>query len=92
MISNHRIFTVLPPLPVLLDASVKDMEAAAVAWIAEVSGDIPMFAIKVVTDIVDGDRPTEEEFFENLQSAAHSLQEAVPKAVHFIVGKRLSEL
>eukprot|EP01041_Mallomonas_annulata_P000161 gene161-272_t len=70
------------------DASVKDMEAAAVAWIAEITN-TPMFAIKVVTDIVDGNRPTEEEFFENLQSAAHSMQDAVPKALDFIVGKRL---
>lgn len=73
------------------DASVKDMEAAAVAWVAEITNK-PMFAIKVVTDIVDGDRPTEEEFFENLSAAATSLQEAVPRAIEFIIGRRLSEL
>jgi nucleoside phosphorylase len=32
------------------DASVKDMEGAAVAWAAELY-DIPYFALKVVTDI-----------------------------------------
>eukprot|EP00607_Mallomonas_marina_P010044 CAMPEP_0182419650 /NCGR_PEP_ID=MMETSP1167-20130531/4058_1 /TAXON_ID=2988 /ORGANISM="Mallomonas Sp, Strain CCMP3275" /LENGTH=231 /DNA_ID=CAMNT_0024594681 /DNA_START=197 /DNA_END=892 /DNA_ORIENTATION=- len=73
------------------DASVKDMEAAAVAWVAEIT-DTPFFAIKVVTDIVDGSRPTEEEFFENLQEAAHSLQDAVPTALDFIIGKTLKDL
>ncbi len=72
-------------------ASVKDMEAAAIAWAAELSG-TPFIALKVVTDIVDGDRPTQDEFFENLGAAARALQEAVPKLVHFVVGKRLSEL
>ena len=74
-----------------IDASVKDMEAAAVAWVAEIT-DTPMFAIKVVTDIVDGDRPTEEEFLDNLQRAAYSLQEAIPKALEFVVGKKVTEL
>jgi len=32
------------------DASVKDMEAAAVAWAAELYA-VPYFALKVVTDI-----------------------------------------
>jgi 5'-methylthioadenosine nucleosidase len=49
-------------------------------------------AIQVVTDIVDGDRPTAEEFLENLGAAARSLQEAVPKTIDFVAGKRLSEL
>jgi nucleoside phosphorylase len=34
----------------MADASVKDMEGAAVAWAAELYG-IPYFALKVVTDI-----------------------------------------
>lgn len=73
------------------DAAVKDMEAAAVAWVAEIT-DTPMFAIKVVTDIVDGDRPTEEEFFENLQKAAEALQDAIPRALEFVLGKKISDL
>jgi 5'-methylthioadenosine nucleosidase len=35
------------------DASVKDMEAAAVAWVAELLHK-PFLAVKVITDIVDG--------------------------------------
>jgi nucleoside phosphorylase len=37
-------------LPSCPDASVKDMEAAAVAWAAELY-EVPYFALKVVTDI-----------------------------------------
>lgn len=39
----------------LTDASVKDMEAAAVAWAAELYS-IPYFALKVVTDIGKAER------------------------------------
>ena len=73
------------------DASVKDMEAAAIAWVAEETK-TPFFALKVVTDIVDGDRPTQEEFLENLGAAAKSLQLALPKLVNYIKGKSLSQL
>ena len=74
-----------------LDASVKDMEAAAIAWAADLSN-TPFIALKIVTDIVDGDRPTEEEFFENLATAAASLQIMVPKVIEFVVGKSLHML
>ena len=73
------------------DASVKDMEAAAIAWVAEETK-TPFFALKVVTDIVDGDRPTQEEFLENLGSAAKSLQVALPKLIDYIKGKALTQL
>ena len=45
------------------DASVKDMEGAAVAWAAAQTG-TPLVAIKVVTDIVDGEHATQDEFLE----------------------------
>mmetsp|Transcript_28705 Transcript_28705/g.43884 ORF Transcript_28705/g.43884 Transcript_28705/m.43884 type:complete len:278 (+) Transcript_28705:63-896(+) len=73
------------------DASVKDMEAAAIAWSCELHK-TPHFGLKVVTDIVDGDKPTQEEFLENLGTAAKSLQEALPKVVEFICGKNHDEL
>ncbi len=73
------------------NASVKDMEAASIAWVMDLNN-TPFFAIKVVTDIVDGDRPTEEEFLEHLSAASKSLQEKLPKVIEFVMGKRLSEL
>jgi len=52
------------------------MEAAAIADTAALFG-TPFIAIKVVTDIVDGDMPTQDEFLANFAAAAASLQEAV---------------
>jgi 5'-methylthioadenosine nucleosidase len=67
------------------------MEAASIAWVAEYSK-TPFVCIKVVTDIVDGERPTHEEFLENLSTAAKSLQEVVPKIIDFMMGKLLVDL
>ena len=70
---------------------MKDMEAAAIAWVADLS-QTPFFALKIVTDIVDGERPTHEEFLENLGTAAVSLQQTLPKVLDFVSGKLLTEL
>ena len=67
------------------------MEAAAVAWAANLSN-TPFFAVKVVTDIVDGDRPSHEEFLENLHAAAHSLQTHLPRILSYVHGKQLLSL
>lgn len=71
------------------EASVKEMEAAAFAYVAE-AADVPWFCLKSVTDIVDGDKPTEDEFLENLGAAAKSLQEALPRVLEAVAGKELS--
>jgi len=34
--------------------------------------------------VFDGDKPTQEEFFENLASAAKSLQKAIPKVLDYV--------
>ena len=73
------------------DASVKDMEAAAIAWSCQLHG-TPYVGLKVVTDIVDGDKPTQEEFMENLGTAAKSLQEALPKVIEHVCGSTQNEL
>ena len=72
-------------------AHVKDMEAASVGWACELHG-VPHFGVKVVTDIVDGDRPTQEEFLENLGTAASTLQDALPKVIDHVCGKGHDEL
>jgi 5'-methylthioadenosine nucleosidase len=72
-------------------AAVKEMEAASIAWVAQLFGK-PMFCVKAVTDIVDGDRPTNEEFLENLNLAAAHLQDILPKVLDFMAGKKVSEL
>lgn len=73
------------------DAAIKEMEAAGIAWVAEFSK-IPFFALKVITDIVDGGRPTHEEFMANLGIAAVKLQEKLLLVVEFVSGRELSNL
>ncbi len=53
---------------------IKDMEAASVAWVSQLHG-IPFIAIKAITDLIDGDLPTEEEFLNNLQKSSEILSE-----------------
>ncbi|CAJ1949833.1 unnamed protein product [Cylindrotheca closterium] len=65
------------------DASFKDMEAAAVAWVASMNK-VPYLGLKVVTDIVDGEFPTQDEFMANLGAAATSLQSALPKVLTYV--------
>eukprot|EP00592_Proboscia_alata_P004352 CAMPEP_0194378648 /NCGR_PEP_ID=MMETSP0174-20130528/36699_1 /TAXON_ID=216777 /ORGANISM="Proboscia alata, Strain PI-D3" /LENGTH=248 /DNA_ID=CAMNT_0039160837 /DNA_START=130 /DNA_END=876 /DNA_ORIENTATION=+ len=73
------------------NASVKDMESAAIAWTCALYK-TPHFGLKVVTDIVDGDKPTQDEFMENLHSASVSLQQALPKIINYVCGKGHDEL
>ena len=73
------------------NASVKEMEVASIAWVCEYTK-TPFLPVKVVTDIVDGDRPTHEEFLENLSSASKSLQAQLPLIIDFLLGKKLSEI
>eukprot|EP00980_Cylindrotheca_fusiformis_P000472 scaffold119_cov131-Cylindrotheca_fusiformis.AAC.2 len=65
------------------DASIKDMEAGAIAWVAAMN-EVPYLGVKVVTDIVDGGIPAQEEFMENLGAAAKSLQLALPKVLNYV--------
>ena len=74
------------------DASVKDMEAAAIAWVCQMCDKTPYLGVKVVTDIVDGEIPTHEEFMANLASAATSLQQALPKILDHLSGKDIADL
>ncbi|XP_022896070.1 5'-methylthioadenosine/S-adenosylhomocysteine nucleosidase 2 isoform X2 [Olea europaea var. sylvestris] len=73
------------------DATVKDMEGAAVAYVADLLK-TPVIFLKAVTDIVDGDRPTPEEFLQNLAAVTAALDQAATRVVDYINGKNLSEL
>ncbi len=59
-----------------VSAAAKDMEAAAVAWVSS-ELNIPFTALKVITDLVDGEEATETEFLANLQYASERLAEAI---------------
>ncbi len=55
-------------------AEVKEMEAAAVAWVAHLHG-LPVGAVKAITDLVDSPVATPEQFTANLASAAAALRQ-----------------
>ncbi|XP_027942633.1 5'-methylthioadenosine/S-adenosylhomocysteine nucleosidase 1-like isoform X2 [Vigna unguiculata] len=73
------------------DATVIDMEGAAIAYVADLLK-VPAIFVKAVTNIVDGDKPIVEEFLENLAAVADVLDPAVEQVVNFINGKSVSEL
>lgn len=50
----------------------KDMEAAAIAWVASLHGK-PLLVLKSITDLVDSGAPTGEEFLRNLHQARERL-------------------
>jgi len=54
-------------------AEVKEMEAAAVAWVGRLH-DVPTGALKTITDLVDSPVAAEAQFVENLATAAETLQ------------------
>lgn len=66
-------------------------QGAAVAYVADLLK-VPAVFVKAVTDIIDGDKPTAEEFMENLAAVTTALGQAVTKVVDYINGKSLSEL
>ena len=53
-------------------AIMKDMEAAAIAWVCRTLS-VPMIAIKAITDLIDEGAPTEQQFMQNFQLAATNL-------------------
>ncbi|GJM39604.1 MAG: hypothetical protein DHS20C19_29710 [Acidimicrobiales bacterium] len=63
----------------------KEMEAAAVAWIAHLHG-IPVGGVKSVTDLVDADEPTAAQFTANLEAASSALQSTTLALLHRLAG------
>ena len=74
-----------------LDGEVKEMEAAAVAYVAQLLH-IPVMAIKTITDLVDSPVATPEQFVTNLDLASRRLREAVVAVLLELNGARLDEL
>ena len=61
----------------------KDMEAAAIAWVADQHSK-PLCTVKAVTDLVDGPHPTHEEFERHLHTASDALSEALEKLLSLL--------
>ncbi len=64
-------------------ADCKEMEAAALAWICHLYQK-PFLPIKAITDFVDGEHPTAEQFQTNLARTCEALKESVLQLLHEI--------
>lgn len=60
----------------MIGTDAKDMEAAAVAEIAQLAG-VPIFALKSISDFVDSADRTHQQFIANYKAATKSLAESV---------------
>jgi len=88
VVSTGNSLDMLPEDRLMIQSNqgvVKEMEAAAIAWVAELY-QIPMVALKSITDLVDTDTPTQDEFLKNLNLASETLQEKLTAAVDFFAG------
>jgi nucleoside phosphorylase len=72
-------------------ATVKDMEAAAVADIAQLL-DVPVLAVKAVTDLVDSHVETGEQFVANLAVATDRLRDALVRILDWCFAHDGTEL
>ena len=78
----------------MIDASgavVKDMEAAAVAWVGELLA-VPVLAVKAITDLVDAHADTVEQFEANLAMAAGRLCDALVAVIDWCAPRSVAEL
>jgi len=66
-----------------LDASVKEMEAASIAWVCE-RRKTPLVLVKAITDLVDHAQATSDQFLENYGLAVTRLSDVLTHVVdHF---------
>lgn len=70
-------------------ATIKDMEAAAIAWVC-MQYQLPMFAIKSITDLIDDPTPTGPEFLKNLAIATKNLRDRTMQVLDYMQAKGLS--
>jgi 5'-methylthioadenosine nucleosidase len=73
------------------DAVAKEMEAAAIAWIAQLFN-LPFFAVKSITNLVDHDNQSEVEFVNNLEIAVDNLTSELIRVINYMQNKTLDEL
>ncbi|XP_020218765.1 5'-methylthioadenosine/S-adenosylhomocysteine nucleosidase 1 isoform X3 [Cajanus cajan] len=76
------------------DATVVDMEGAAIAYVADLLK-VPAIFVKAVTNTIDGEfgnKPSAEEFLQNLAAVTAELALAVEQIINFVKGKYISEL
>ncbi len=66
-------------------ADLKEMEGAAIAWIAD-KKKVPFIALKAVTDFIDHHESIEAQFLANLALASRNVQDAAIRTLGFLDG------
>ena len=71
--------------------SVKEMDAAAVAYVCEMMA-IPVMALKAITDLVDHHTATADQFNANLTMASRRLAEKLLQVIDFCAPRMVADL
>jgi 5'-methylthioadenosine nucleosidase len=72
-------------------ASIKDMEAAAVAWVGDVLR-VPVLGVKAITDLVDAHADTAAQFQANLAMASDRLCDALVRVLDWCAPRAVADL
>jgi len=73
------------------DAVAKEMEAAGIAWVAMLFN-VPMMALKSITNLIDQDNKSEAEFVRNLETASKSLHDKFLDLIDYLQEKTIEDL
>ena len=73
------------------NAVAKEMEAAGIAWVAMLH-EIPFMAFKSITNLIDEDNKSEDEFVKNLQTSSKSLHDTVLEFIDYVQEKSVDDL
>ena len=72
-------------------AVAKEMEAAGIAWVAMLFN-IPMMALKSITNLLDEENKSEHEFVANLSYASKTLQGKIIELITYLKNKSIEDL
>lgn len=91
--TGDSVFTVSEDLErmKMINSECKEMEAAAIAEIAHICN-IPMMGLKVITDFVDSEEKTHQQFLKNYHYSIQILSEKIKEVISFIYGKNINEI
>jgi len=73
------------------NASVKEMEAASIAWVCGLY-EIPFLGLKSITNLLDMENSSQDEFCRNMQIACASLADACIRTISYLLNKSIDDL
>lgn len=73
------------------NAVAKEMEAAAIAWVASLH-QTPFFAVKSITNLIDELNQSEQEFIKNFDVSVTALNNKLIELVDYLQNKKITDL